>query len=79
VVVVSDEERRITDSDVAAAIGLQVLASVSVQPAVARAVDAGLLSARLPRTYTRSLEALQPAAEPARSQRRILQRVQVAS
>jgi hypothetical protein len=78
VVVVSDEDRRITDSDVAAAIGLRVLASVSVQPAVARGVDAGLLSARLPRTYTRSLEALHPFTEPARSQRRILQRVQVA-
>jgi hypothetical protein len=79
VVVVSDEERRITDADVAAAIGLPVFASIFVQPAVARAVDAGLLSARLPRIFTRSLEALQPVTEPARSQRRILQRVQVAS
>jgi hypothetical protein len=79
VVVVSDEERRISDADVAVAIGLPVFASISVQPTVARAVDAGLLSARLPRIFTRSLEALQPATEPARSQRRILQRVQVAS
>jgi hypothetical protein len=79
IVVVGDEDRRITDADIAAAIGLPVVASVSVQPAVARAVDAGLLSARLPRNYTRSLEALQPATEPARSQRRMLQRVRVAS
>ena len=80
IVVVGDEERRIAEADIAAAVGVPVLATVMVHPAVARAVDAGLLSARLPRAFTRSLEALQSTVEPAATiQRRIRQRVQVAS
>ncbi len=79
IVVLCDEERRITDIDIAAALGIPVVATVMVQPAVARAVDAGLLAARLPRSFTRSLEALQTSAEPAPSRRRVLQRAAVAS
>jgi hypothetical protein len=80
IVVVGDEERRIAEADIAAAVGLPVLASIMVQPAIARAVDAGLLLARLPRSFTRSLEALQETAEPGTTrQRRIRQRVQMAS
>ena len=79
IVVVCDEERRITDNDIAAALELPVVATVVLQPAVARAVDAGLLVARLPRAFVRSLEALQPSMEPAPSSRRILNRAAVAS
>ena len=80
IVVVGDEERRIAEADIAAAVGLPVLATIMVQPAIARAVDAGLLLARLPRAFERSLKALQATVEPATTmQRRIRQRVQVAS
>ena len=79
ILVVSDEERRISEVDIAAAVGLPVLATVMVHPGVARAVDAGLLTGRLPRSFTRSLKALQATPEPLATQRRIRQRVQVAS
>ncbi len=79
-VVIRDEERRISEADIAAAVGVPVLATVMVHPSVARAVDAGLLSARLPRSFIRSLEALRANAEPvATSQSRTRQRVPVAS
>jgi hypothetical protein len=72
--VVRDEERRIVPTDIASALGLGVVASVMLQPTVARAVDAGLLATRLPRALTRSLEALQPSIATPHSQRRTLHR-----
>jgi hypothetical protein len=74
IVVVCDEERRIANSDIASALGIPVVATVMQQPAVARAVDAGLLAARLPRSLTRSLEALGPSMATAIPRRRTLHR-----
>ncbi|MCP5028772.1 MAG: hypothetical protein GY929_21065 [Actinomycetia bacterium] len=42
--------------DVAASVGAPVVARVPVEPAIARAVDAGLLSARPPRGFLRALQ-----------------------
>lgn len=55
VVLVVEPGRALGAGDVAAAVGAPVLASVSLDPAVARAVDAGLLLCRLPRSLTRPL------------------------
>jgi hypothetical protein len=80
VVVFGDEERRITDHDIAAALGHPVQATMLLQPGVARAVDAGLLAARLPRSFTRSLEALHPTIKSQPTVRRgVLNRLSVAS
>ena len=80
VVVYGDEERRITDQDISAALGHPVRATMLLQPGVARAVDAGLLAARLPRAFTRSLESLHPTikSQPA-ARRGVLNRLPVAS
>lgn len=50
VVLVSERGRALGAADVQAAIGAPVSASVPWDPAVARAVDAGLLGSRLPRS-----------------------------
>jgi MinD-like ATPase involved in chromosome partitioning or flagellar assembly len=55
VILVVEPGRALRAADVETAIGAPVIASVTVDPAVARAVDAGLLSARLPRTMQRDL------------------------
>lgn len=55
VVLVEEAGRALRAADVEAAIGAPVLATVGVDPAVARAVDAGLLTARLPRAIQRDL------------------------
>ncbi|MET0460529.1 MAG: hypothetical protein ABW195_14855 [Ilumatobacteraceae bacterium] len=55
VVLVHEAGRALRAPDVARAVGAPVVASVSIDPAVARAVDAGLLSTRLPRLLTREL------------------------
>jgi hypothetical protein len=55
VVLVEEAGRSLRAVDVEAAVGAPVVATVSVDPAVARAVDAGLLSARLPRVLQRDL------------------------
>lgn len=49
VVLVTETGRALGRSDVEAVLGVPVRASVPVDPVVARAVDAGLLAARLPR------------------------------
>jgi Cellulose biosynthesis protein BcsQ len=74
IVVVCDEERRIANTDIASALGIPVVATVMLQPGVARAVDAGLLVARLPRSFTRSLDALRPSTATATPRRRTLHR-----
>ena len=55
VVVVCGDGRAIGPDDVAAALGVPVVATVGADPAVARAVDAGTLGHRLPRSLRRSL------------------------
>lgn len=55
VVLVAEPGRMLRTCDVERTVGAPVLARISVDPAVARAVDAGLLRARLPRTIGREL------------------------
>ncbi len=55
VVVVHEPGRALGARDVEHTIGAPVVAEISYDPAVARAVDAGLLAARLPRVLTQSL------------------------
>jgi len=55
VVLVVEEGRALVASDVEAALGVPVVAEVSVTAQVARAVDAGVLLFRLPRTLEREL------------------------
>jgi MinD-like ATPase involved in chromosome partitioning or flagellar assembly len=55
VVLVIEEGRALTAADVESALGAPVRAEVSVTAQVARAVDAGVLMARLPRSLEREL------------------------
>ena len=62
IVLVSEHGRSLTAADVAHSIGAPVVATVEIDPAIARAVDAGLLAARLPGSMLKSLQALKVAA-----------------
>jgi cellulose biosynthesis protein BcsQ len=55
VVLLAEPGRALDATDVESVIGAPVVAQVSVDPAVARAVDAGLLASRLPRGLERAL------------------------
>ncbi|HEX4867439.1 MAG TPA: hypothetical protein VFV32_07400 [Acidimicrobiales bacterium] len=55
VVLLSEPGRSLGRADVEDCLGVPVVAEVAVDPAVARAVDAGLLAARLPRRLAREL------------------------
>lgn len=55
VIVVTEPGRALGSGDVASTIGAPVVARVHIDPAVARAVDAGLLAAALPRGLAREL------------------------
>lgn len=55
VVLVAEPGRALRAHDVERAVGVPVVATVSIDPAIARAVDAGLLAARLPRILQREL------------------------
>ena len=55
VVLVSEPGRALGRRDVEDVVGVSVVAEVAVESGVARAVDAGLLSARLPRGLERAL------------------------
>jgi MinD-like ATPase involved in chromosome partitioning or flagellar assembly len=55
VVLVAEPGRALTRHDVGVALGVPVTAVVDIDPAVARAVDAGLLAGRLPRGLAREL------------------------
>jgi MinD-like ATPase involved in chromosome partitioning or flagellar assembly len=57
VVLVREDGRALGRRDVEEVLGAPVRAELHVDPAVARAVDAGLLSARLPRLLERALRA----------------------
>jgi hypothetical protein len=54
-VLLAEPGRALDATDVESVIGAPVVAQVSVDPAVARAVDAGLLASRLPRGLERAL------------------------
>lgn len=65
-VVITEPGRALTVEDVAEVIGAPVRAVIPQDPAVARAIDAGLLASRLPRTLARTLGAvIDPEAGPA--------------
>jgi MinD-like ATPase involved in chromosome partitioning or flagellar assembly len=53
VVLVHEPGRAMSRSDVEDVLGVPVVAEVPFEPAIARAVDAGLLGSRLPRSLTR--------------------------
>jgi hypothetical protein len=55
VVLLAEPGRALTRADVAEVVGVPVVAEVALDPAVARAVDAGLLPVRLPRGLARAL------------------------
>ncbi len=55
IVLVSEPGRALRPIDVEHALGAPVVATVAVDPAIARAVDAGLLAARLPRSLVHQL------------------------
>ncbi len=58
VILVDEPGRGLGPRDIEHAIGAPVEAVVSIDPSVARAVDAGLLATRLPRVMTRALRAV---------------------
>jgi hypothetical protein len=62
IVLVAEHGRSLTSADVARSIGAPVVARIPIDPAIARAVDAGLLAARLPSSMLKSLEPLKAAA-----------------
>lgn len=62
VLAVVEAGRALSLADVEAVAGAPVLATIPVDEAIARAVDAGLLTARLPRVLDRALRPLDPAA-----------------
>jgi len=55
VVLVNEPERSLHRRDVEDALGVPVAAEIAWEPAIARAVDSGLLSSRLPRGLSRAL------------------------
>ena len=55
IVLVREPGRRLTARDVSAVVGAPVRVEVDYDPAIARAVDAGLLVSRLPHTFTHAL------------------------
>ncbi|MCB1026228.1 MAG: hypothetical protein KDB24_00510 [Microthrixaceae bacterium] len=57
-VFVQEAQRALARSDVAETLGAEVIATVDVDPAVARAVDSGMLGARPPRRLDRAMTAL---------------------
>jgi hypothetical protein len=55
VVLLTEPGRALRAADIEACIGAPVVATIAIEPAVARAVDAGLLLARMPAGFRRSL------------------------
>lgn len=58
VVVVAEAGRSLGAHDVEAAMGVGVVGLVDVDPAVSRAIDAGMLDSRLPRVFARQLRSI---------------------
>ena len=55
VVLLNEPGRALGRSDIERTVGAPVVAEVAVDPQVSRAVDAGLLTSRLPRSFTRDV------------------------
>lgn len=55
VVLITEPERALSAGDVEDVLGVPVAATISWEPAIARAVDSGLMSARLPRRLAHAL------------------------
>jgi hypothetical protein len=55
VILITEDGRSLTRRDVEEVLGVPVRAEIPNEPAVARAVDAGLLTTRVPRNLERSL------------------------
>ncbi|MET0145171.1 MAG: hypothetical protein ABW328_10360, partial [Ilumatobacteraceae bacterium] len=55
IVLVAEPGRTLGRGEIEQSIGAPIVASVSTDPAIARAVDAGLLASRLPRVLAREL------------------------
>jgi MinD superfamily P-loop ATPase len=58
IVLVREVERSLTNADIEAAVGAPIIAEIPIDPMIARAIDAGLSNARLPRSLTRPLRRL---------------------
>ena len=58
IVLIDEPGRQLRRADVERAVGAPVVAELLLDPAVARAVDSGLLLARLPRPFRRRIEAV---------------------
>lgn len=56
IILVNEVGRALREVDVEAAVGAPIVASVSLDPQIARCVDAGLMAARLPRMIRRDLD-----------------------
>ena len=67
VVLVAEPGRALDGHSITQVLGSPVLASLQVDPAVARAVDAGVLVRRPPRTLLRSIGSLEPASSASTS------------
>ena len=52
-IVIAEPGRALDDADVAAVLGLPIVATIRTDPSVARTVDAGLLASRLPQVIER--------------------------
>lgn len=59
-IVITEPGRALSADDMAGATGVPVVAEIPWDPAVARAIDAGLLAARLPASLARPLGAIRP-------------------
>jgi hypothetical protein len=57
IVVLMEPGRALGRREIEDVIGVKVAAEIDVEPTIARAVDAGLLAARLPRGLSRTLKA----------------------
>ena len=58
VVLINEHERALNATDVETVLGIPITATVPYHPAIARAIDAGLLTTRLPRELARALRPL---------------------
>jgi hypothetical protein len=65
VVVIAEPGRCLSKLDIERALGLNIVAELPWDPGVARAVDAGLLLARLPSSISRPLERVRSHRHPA--------------
>jgi cellulose biosynthesis protein BcsQ len=63
VILIAEPGRALGPDDVQAVLGRPVVATIPVDPAVARTVDAGLLSARLPPVLRRAIEPTRTAED----------------